>query len=117
MVTRVGIAVGAPTEPNPLPIPVATVVAARRVAPAWIDVTDPPAVGAPCVLVRTAEGLLQARPTDSAVPPHSHPAPWGDRVRFRPGPPTDDPAAPEGALHIDTTTGRGYRLRRIDTED
>ena len=68
------------------------------------DVSQAP-IGAPVVLVRGTDGLFRpdAAPIRRAI--------WGDPIRFRAGAPTADPAAPEGAIHIDTTTGRGYRLR------
>lgn len=62
-------------------------------------------VGAPVVLIRGDDGLFRPDPATGAK------AAWSDPVRFRPGVPADDPAAPEGAVQFDTTTGRGYRRR------
>lgn len=78
------------------------------------DVADAP-VEVPLVLVKGDDGILRPRQLDAIdVGDHTHPDPWGDRVRFRPGPPGPDLSAPEGAVHIDTTTGRGYRLRNLE---
>lgn len=71
------------------------------------DVTAAP-VGAPVVLVRGSDGLFRPDPVPAAK------AAWSDPVRWRAGPPADDPTAPEGAVYIDVTTGRGYRRREED---
>lgn len=61
----------------------------------------------PLVLVKGTDGILRPRLAELAAGAnHQH---WGDPVRYRPGPPGPDPEAPEGAVHFDITTGRGWR--------
>ncbi|WP_295819234.1 hypothetical protein [uncultured Deinococcus sp.] len=74
---------------------------------AQITDTGTAPIGAPVVLVRGEDGLFRPDAATAAK------AAWSDPVRWRRGQPTDDPAAPEGAVFIDTTTGRGYRRREV----
>lgn len=61
-------------------------------------------VDVPLVLRKGADGVFRPEPAPAVA------AGWGDQIRLRPHGP-DDPAAPEGAVHINTTNGRAYRHR------
>jgi hypothetical protein len=54
--------------------------------------------------------LVLRRGPDGVVRPVPQREPWGDEIRYRAGPPTGVEDVPVGAVQIDTTTGRGYRL-------
>lgn len=73
-------------------------------APQIDDVEIAP-IGAPVALIRGTDGLFRPDVATGSK------AAWSDPIRFRPGIPTDDPAAPEGAVQIDTTSGRVYRRK------
>lgn len=75
--------------------------------PPIVDVGQAP-TGTPLVLRKGPDGRL--RPEALALPEV-----WGDPIRFRRGAP--EQPGPPGAIHIDTTTGRGYRSTEIDIEE
>lgn len=61
----------------------------------------------PLVLVKGDDGLLRPRTADYAPANHTHPEPWGTRVRVATTDPTDQ--APVGAVHLNALTGRIFR--------
>lgn len=64
----------------------------------------------PLVLVKGTDGLLRPRQLAAIdVGDHTHPDPWGDRVRFAAADPAPDDDAPRGAVHVNTATGRVFR--------
>lgn len=122
MVTHVGVASGPADQPDrdirtgvhrsdgPGPVYVNVVVGGRRISPAWIDHTDPPPRNTPLVLVAGDDDVLRVRRLDTtSTPDHTHPDPWGDRIRVGDGDPLSDDDAPVGAVHVNAATGRLYR--------
>lgn len=121
MVTHVGVTGGPATYPDRdeqtgldrttdphAPVQVNVIVGAQRIAPVWVDRTDPPPQNTPLVLVAGPDQVLRVKRLDTTTAPdHTHPPAWGDRVRYGTTAPTD--AAPVGVVHVNATDGRIYR--------